>query len=260
MRCAVGGCSNNPSQFATTSATSNIVAGGGFVYWTTDGNVYYCPSAGCGSGPQVLGSGGGIGTGIALGVGSDSANLYWATGGNLYRCSLPGCPGGSQTLLAGAGGVMQITSLATDGIGIYFTATMPPQRAYSCPLSGCGSSPSILGAGSNNNNGLGYGIASDGVSVFWADSMNSKVLKCNISGCGQNPITLASNESGVISVTTDGQNVYWGANNAIRKCATAGCGGTPMTLTTLNAPRVLVLDAGSLYVAAGDGSIYKLPP
>lgn len=221
----------------------------------TNGQIMKCAITGCEDAPTALVSK--LVDGIVdtpTGFATNGTDVYWNNGtlsppnapAGLAKCSVSGCPLGSE--VAGAGPAWQI---ALDGKNVYWTTHSA--EVLTCPLSGCGSSPTALW--SADLAPAASGIAVDASDVYWSTA-NGEVMKCALSGCNNTPTVLVGATAALAAtnqIALDDANVYVvDANPAgqgrVVGCAKAGCGSNPAELAIgLNAPRALVTDGVNVY-------------
>lgn len=122
--------------------------------------------------------------------------------------------------------------------GILYFATENDSTVWSCPTSGCGSAPRRMGPG------VPFGIAALGSYIYWGDFPSGKIWSCPTAGCGGNPTAIAVNQSAIRGVVTDGNSLFWSANNDIVTC-------TPGASNTCT-PRSIRTGVGPIYAMAAD--------
>jgi hypothetical protein len=160
-----------------------------------------------------------------------------------------------------------------NSTNVYWTNSVPDSSAgavFTCPLAGCGSTPTSLGAA---DAGTGSGIALDASYVYWSTTF--EVLKCPLAGCGGSPTVLLSSSSGLTNLgplVLDADNIYFIGTNfqdalsRILVCAKMGCANQPKTLATSADPSspflALATDGTTVYWTArsrvaGAGQVCK---
>ena len=89
-------------------------------------------------------------------------------------------------------------------------------------------------------------IVTDGVSVYWTDTMDNAVYAMPTAGGGVR--TIASGQAGLIHLVIDDTSVYWSNNigGAIMSALKDGS-GSPTLVAATNEPSSLVVDADNVY-------------
>lgn len=198
----------------------------------SEGAVYQCPKAGCGTSPLKLG------VGYARSIVSDGTHVYWNSYDTILSCTIGGCAnsptpiGGTQT---------GVRRLAYDGAALVW-ATGGDIR--SCPTGACGSPSTVA-----SNQGQIAAVAAESGTAYWiSDDAGGTLRSCSIAGC-TSPLTVGSAPSGV-SVAVRGGVAYWTSGNSVVSCATAattGCGSGAFTLGSSSAPQSLAVDESDVY-------------
>ena len=148
--------------------------------------------------------------------------------------------------------------LALDSTSVYFT-TVTTGNVYSCPLAGCGASPTTLATGLQSPSG----IASDGKNVYIATL--TSVLSCPVTGCGASPAVFAANQGDPSVVVVDATRVYWTnhTGNQVMSCPIAGCAGQPTVISpNETAAEGLAIDGTNAYwtnAFTPGGTVNKCP-
>jgi hypothetical protein len=139
-----------------------------------------------------------------------------------------------------------LPGFALDANNVYWTATFEG-KVFTCPRSGCGSTPVVFWSGGNPR-----GIVSDGKDVYWAT--DGAVMKCPVTGCNGAAITLAPAPD-ANGIAVDATNVYWTkSQGGVMKCAKTGCGKAPTTLATGTSGADIAVDATDVYWASPHSS------
>ena len=196
-RCSRSGCDGSPTEVAAVAQTTTPGMSYGFgavtpplvrsqeIYWLrgmtsqgtsylNDGAIMKCPVCGCNGAPrelvQATGPNGSVPP-MNLAVSGDHAVWFDGTG-NLMACSISNCNATAMPIAQGLpnGGNAPTVQLATDGIAAYWVSTVVPipeqatTTLFSCPLSGCGPSPTAL---ASNLATPATGIAVDADYIYW---------------------------------------------------------------------------------------------
>lgn len=110
-------------------------------------------------------------------------------------------------------------------------------------------------------------IASDGVNVYWTESIKDKIM--SVPAAGGTPKVLASHQAGPGGIAVDARNVYWSNTNLgnddrgeVARVSKAG-GNVTLMVGDLTEPSILRIDDARVYwregtdgVTNGDGSLY----
>jgi hypothetical protein len=118
-----------------------------------------------------------------------------------------------------SGLVVDATTAYWVSLGVRVGGGKAPVQEYtggevvSCPLSGCGSSPTVLASYAS---WLGSSaLTSDGAALYWSaeDVSGSfgQIVRCAITGCGGSPEVLAttSGRSPSTGIAVDATHLYW---------------------------------------------------
>ena len=99
MRCALGGCNDNPTEITSSTSPIEVVADGTNVYFTDnyDDVIYKCAPGGCGSTPTSLANN--LDGPYSLAV--YAGNVYWTDilASTVSSCAVGGC-GNAPTIIA----------------------------------------------------------------------------------------------------------------------------------------------------------------
>lgn len=172
--CATAGCSATPTLLSGALTTpGRLSANASFVYiiksssspTNKDGNIMMCPLAGCGTNNQNLGY---FYTATFIESPNDivatATEVYYATYNQhtVEKCSATsGCTGNMPTVVL-ASGSWNPSRLALDGTYVYI-ANLPDGTVLKCAQSGCGNTPTVLGA----TEPQASGIAVDSTGVYF---------------------------------------------------------------------------------------------
>ena len=80
-----------------------------------------------------------------------------------------------------------------------------------CAVAGCGGTPTVLAKAQASP----FGIATDGIAVYWTNEGDGTVMKCATTGCGGAPTTIASSQKEPMGIAVDGTSVYWANHNGL---------------------------------------------
>ncbi len=224
------------------------------VYWTNTGDGTIKMTSVAGGGPV---------TGLAatqsdpMSIAVDTTYVYWvayakgvAGGGTVAKCAIAGCGGAPTPLTSGQNGPWGI---AVDATNAYFTAGTSILKA---PFGDAG--VATLGTESH----IGFPVAVDATSVYWADAIGS-VLKCATSGCSGTPTVLGSSaQQGMSSgIAIDATNVYWSNQGAgtIMKVSKTGTGSTTLASAQASPLGVAVDGANVYWTNNTDGTVMRVP-
>jgi hypothetical protein len=254
MKCAVGGCNQQPTTLAKGQASpSGLAVDATSVYWAntgingfgTDGALMKCAVGGCGQTPAVV-LAGGIGPDT---IAVDATRLYWTITGNgvgsVWSCPLGGCVPTKITDTVGLPGIDAVsattllwtTSPGGGGHGL-----------WACAPGAC--MPSALFSSASSPPGA---AAMDATNVYFTSG--ASLARCALAGCNNLPTTIDVGGNAPSAVATDGVNVYFtttpmGPGGAVLKCAVGGCNGQPTTIAALpgiSTPGSLAVDATRVY-------------
>jgi hypothetical protein len=199
LSCAIAGCGCEPTVRALVSAAGVAVASGG-IYMTEygTGTIWFCPPAGCPSGPSTFANS----PGGPLGIAHDDSNVYWIdSNGVLQGCLLSGCgPGGPASLITPTAAGSQ--ALTVDDVHLYWTNGNADAvgSVEQCDKSNCASTVTTLASGRSGPKG----IAVDTRNVYWVEG--GSVYKCAIGGCGNSPVAVAAASGPAIAL--DSTHLY----------------------------------------------------
>ena len=120
----------------------------------------------------------------------------------------------------------------------------------SCSINGCGAGGQALILAISMATAQGLTVA--GNWVVWSDA-NGNVLACPTVGCaGMTPMIVASGQTGVGPVTSDGAFAYWTAGSMLEQCnIEQGCGPSPSPITLTPLAQSITLDGDTLYWSSG---------
>jgi uncharacterized protein (AIM24 family) len=141
-------------------------------------------------------------------------------------------------------------------------------NVVTCPVGGCGGSPTTLATESN------FGLAVDGQTLYWMaySGGTSTLMSTPLGGGAGTPLAtmLGQDDSLVNGLTLRGSTLYFvgGYPGSVAACGTGGCSSGPTTLASGQAaPSQIAVDATNLYwtnsnplsPTTGDGSVMQLP-
>jgi hypothetical protein len=260
MRCPIAGCDNRPAVLASgwtqasalPIAPSALALDGTNLYWpgvatmptpgqNAWGMLLGCSTSGCGCSPSVLAEG------------IDDPTGVFATGGSIYwteydvnevvRCSTDGCA--ARPILANSVGGP--TGILADGSYVYWVNTNG--GLMRCPLSGCGSNPTVLWTGVGTQAAT-LGLAADATNLYWTNSNpmgTGSVMQCAKADCAGTVFTLAYHRNSPRGIAVDGTDVYW-TEESVYRCTIGGCGGGPVMVAAAGG-QALAVDGNHVYAS-----------
>lgn len=200
MSCPGNSCGpfgDNPTTLVDgRTATREIVARGGNVFWGESFGVFACPIAGCPSNtPTSIHNVAGEVKRLAI----DDTSLYIAGGRAVARCVLPSCTGGVSEIAAAPEGVVDVAVDATD---LFFAS---PTTIYRCALSGCAGAPAAVTSIAPDFQPPHH-LAIDATHLYWA--AGGAIQRCAKSGCAT-PETINPAEAQIKALTMDDKSIYF---------------------------------------------------
>ena len=207
----------------TTAATNNAGTGCATDAWVssvlTCSATFGCATTGCATsgGPGVIASGQ-----TKLGaIAADATNVYWAdTGAHVVRfCPQPSC-GGPKTF-AQLGSTASPFDVFTDGKTVYFT-DRTGGSLYACPSTGCGSTPTQLGANIDEP----LLVVADATAVYATARAGGSAGKGAVVGCklpcATGMTTIAAGLKAPYGIALDATYVYWSEEGSAGSASTDG--------------------------------------
>ena len=195
VACAIGGCSNEPTAIAPGQVhAGGLTFDGVNLYWAASGSVVTCVPPGCTTRNAIA-----TGQSVAIvEVAAQTGVAYWTNGPSLESCPVSGC-GTTPTPVGPTTG----TSMALYGGFIYF---INDNAVVSCPTGGSCPSPHTIGSSTDP-----YGLATDGVDVYWLDDDEEVVYRCPVTGCSGGPEHFADGQLTApgANIAVDGEYAYW---------------------------------------------------
>jgi hypothetical protein len=202
-------------------------------------------------------------------------------GGNDGSSPTDGGGGGNDAGLQGDAAVCPDPCTYAKGLDFPFEITSDANNVYwtefgdaeyssngavkSCPVSGCGSGPTIIAQGLINPRGL----AVDAKNIYFGTSGtafqagNGGVWTCPLSGCNGSPKQLAS-ASAPFGIALDATYVYWVdyQDYTVHRLAKSGSGGDDMLYDgggVVTDPTHCVVDANNIFFTDWNRDLYRLP-
>src|SRR5215472_70115 len=202
--CSQGACqpvtlaTGQPSPYLISLATSATD-----VYWTltisqgsAGGNIARCAKTGCNGQPAMLFP---DMTHLPQSLVVAGGKLFFVDsappdGGFLQAvrsCTPSDCAGTLQTLAVESTATL---FLVGDATAVYWFVLGTNDEIQTCPLSGCGGGPTVLGTTSGS---FLNGVALDANAIYWlacaaAVPTSCMIMTCNRAGCGNTPSTLVT--------------------------------------------------------------------
>jgi hypothetical protein len=302
-RCSLAGCDESPTEIAQIPPPQNPqatqagavltppVLKGQNYYWLTgaqldsqsqslsNGRIVSCPVCGCNGAPRELVQAPPPPQWMAsaradLAIGGSHA--FWFDGlGDVKACSTSACNATATAIATKipVSGMATISSgLAADNTAAYWAmnelvlpAFTADSSIYSCPLTGCGSSPKVLASGVAAPT---TDLAVDASSLYWVTKgaepmgpgttpVGAGVMKLPLAGGV--PQTLAAGQVGGDGhIAVDASYVYWANFTAGTILRVPIAGGAITTLASGQMkPYSVVIDGSGIYWYAG--GVFALP-
>lgn len=246
--CQGGACAMGACQILTLASgfmANALAVDSSSVYWVDSASLRKVPLSG--GMVTTLSSAGGNAYPNQIAV--SAGTVYWPTGTSILATP---AAGGTTTTLAS--GQSNATSVATDGVDLYWFGSNGIFKQYlsgGTPVSLAAATPAGADA-----------IAVDASNVYWLDASGGSSLLSVPIGGGQ-VSTMASNLGGtqnfVWGLALDSQRIYWSATSSIGALPIGG--GTATTLaSSQNVPNGIASDGTNVYwVNHGDGTIMRAP-
>jgi hypothetical protein len=195
-----------------------------------------------------------VGSGGALSVATDNANVYWivSAGGAIQSAALGG--GAPSTILPSSSGVA-LTIGGTYAYWFDYGASPGIMRVLlTGGTTGETFAPQQAVSGGSNSMRVAMG------NLYWASP--SAVMKVSLSGGAPTP--LASGLGNVTSIALDGTDIYWTdfARGTVMR-APLGGGPSETLASGQNHPKTIVVDGANAYwtnqgVSNSDGAVMEL--
>jgi hypothetical protein len=162
--------------------------------------------------------------------------------------------------------------ITSDANNVYWTEFGDAEYASngavkSCPVSGCGSGPTIIAQGLINPRGL----AVDGQNIYFGtggtmfQGGNGGIWTCPLSGCKGSPKQLASAASAPFGIALDATYVYWTDNqdSTVHRVAKSGSGGDRVLYDAgdgvVYEPAQCAVDTSNLFFTDRNNDLFRLP-
>ena len=222
-------------------------------------------------------------TGSPAKIAVDGTRVYWVDGqyGSVMRCPVDSCQSALETLFPGPGGAsggFYEEALAVQGGQVFFAEMEVFSGAsalYSCPATGCASSPdTVFSAQALPATGpaIVASVATDAQNVYWTYGQN--VYECPIGGCdGRSPTLLVAGavemSSGPWALAAKNGSIYFADSQAgVGGCSVAsGCACAPASegacmldpSTTLEADAVAAGASGVYWTSRATNQVFAVP-
>jgi hypothetical protein len=162
-----------------------------------------------------------------------------------------------MTVVAGLGG--DVYRMVVDASNVYWTEYMQ-NTVLSCPLTGCGTSPTTLATDQLDCRG----IAVDATTLYWTNYNGGSiedVMSCAIGGCGGAPTPVATDQLGPLDVALNATTVFWTDYNAssVLGCALGDCASPTTFASNELSATGIAADADDVYWSdnTGVGTIWS---
>ncbi len=248
-KCTSGVC--DPQILASNlNGASGVAVDATNVYFTTyfTGTVETCPVTG--GTPKTLSSGDVGSSDIKV----NATQIFWANegsgqgSGSIKSCALPGC---TQKTTIGSGTLVEWVQI--DSSRVYWTSTYDG-TASSCPLAGCGGSPTPIATGVT----VPWGITVDSSNVYlaiWNGTLNApatnggEIATCPLPGCTGKPTALSSVENQPWQIVVDGAELFWTSfkDNSVKKCTLPSCANPTILASGEGGPSGIAVDSRYVY-------------
>jgi len=175
-----------------------------------------------------------------------------------HDCIGGGCMAGVCQPWTLATGELLPWGITVDATNVYWTTDGAPGAVYSCPLAGCGATPTLLASVPT----AATRITVDAAHVYFSEFDAGNVVACPLAGCGANsPAPLSSGENQPMGVAVAAGNVYWADSGGtlVRMTAVPGGGAVSTLAVNQSGPRTLVADATNLYWTSAGGEVVTCP-
>ncbi len=167
------------------------------------------------------------------------------------------CSSGTGTeQAAGSGGSRAGAGSSTSSSGVSASSSGSSSSGPVCPVGTAETSVLAPGpAGFTTSMPSRFTVATDGASVFWADSVAtpSAIRRCATSGCNGAPATVVS---GAVSALAAGPGtLYYALGAALFACESDAC-SSPVTVTTNLYDGLVTADASGVYWFDATDNLY----
>jgi hypothetical protein len=240
----------SPTTLFTGPGFLDLFVSEGDIYITnslSQGSVYGCPVAGCGSSPPyVLGTNEQGPGGIAV----NSVDAYWADYGVGIKLNNRGGGGGSAEVVSDP---QASGPIALDSNNVYWasynSSTMNSGAISSTPLfqqPGSGTVHTLASALPGPN-----GLVVDSSFVYFTTYVPATIKKVPLAGGSATTLANlgATSSTSVVALAVDGANVYWALNSTtLQACPLPSCAGGPVTIAAnRNGMAGIATDSSAIY-------------
>ncbi len=191
------------------SNPEGLVLHGGYLYWIEEGLPQHVYRALLPNGaPEDLGAAG-VPSSYSGALFVDTTNMYWNDQYNaaIYTAPNTGIPDAGPSLITALDGG-GVTSMLIANASVYWT-DYNAGKVYGAPLTAAGAAPSVVAS----PGGTPYGIATDGTTLYWANTTASAIQAISLVDGGAE-YTLQAGVTAPTLVTVQAGTLYFSSESA----------------------------------------------